>query len=72
MWINWNLVQYWYLDAGKDRRQKEKGVSEDEMAREHHQLKGHEYEQAPQDSVGLSVTSWATYSPCGLKSWTQL
>ena len=40
MWINWNLVQYWYPDAGKDRRQKEKGASEDEMAREHHQLNG--------------------------------
>ena len=32
-------------DAGKDWRQKEKGVIEDEMAGWHHQLNGHEFEQ---------------------------
>ena len=31
-------------DAGKDRRQKEKGTTEDEMVRWHHQLNGHELE----------------------------
>ena len=31
-------------DAGKDRRQEEKGMTEDEMARWHHQLNGHEFE----------------------------
>ena len=32
-------------DDGKDSRQKEKGVAEDEVVRQHHQLKGHEFEQ---------------------------
>ena len=31
-------------DAGKDRRQKEKGMTEDEMVGWHHQLNGHELE----------------------------
>ena len=30
-------------DAGKDWRQKEKGMTEDEMVKEHHQLNGHEF-----------------------------
>ena len=34
-------------DAGKDWRQKEKGMTEDEMVGWHHQLDGHEFEQAP-------------------------
>ena len=33
------------LDAGKDWRQEEKGMTEDEMAGWHHQLDGHEFEQ---------------------------
>ena len=33
-------------DAGKDWRQEEKGTAEDEMIRWHHQLNGHEFEQA--------------------------
>ena len=33
-------------DAGKDRRQEEKGMTEDEMVGWHHQLNGHECEQA--------------------------
>ena len=31
-------------DAGKDWRQEEKGVTEDEMVGWHHQLDGHEFE----------------------------
>ena len=31
-------------DAGKDWRQEEKGMAEDEMVGWHHQLKGHEFE----------------------------
>ena len=34
-------------DAGKDWRQEEKEMSEDGMAGWHHQLDGHEFEQAP-------------------------
>ena len=33
-------------DAGKDWRQEEKGMTEDEMVGWHHQLDGHEFEQA--------------------------
>ena len=39
-------------DAGKDRRQEEKGTTEDEMVGWHHQLNGHEFEQAPGDDEG--------------------
>ena len=34
-------------DAGKDRRQEEKGTTEDEIVGWHHQDDGHEFEQAP-------------------------
>ena len=37
-------------DAGKDWRQEEKGVTEDEIGGWHHQLNGHEFEQALGDS----------------------
>ena len=39
-------------DPEKDWRQKEKGVAEDEMVREHPQLNGHESEQTPQVTGG--------------------
>ena len=39
-------------NAGKDWRQKEKGVSEDEMVGRHHQLHGHEFEQTPGNGKG--------------------
>ena len=39
-------------DAGKDRRQMQKGTTEDKMAGWHHQLNGHEFEQAPRDGEG--------------------
>ena len=32
-------------DAGKDRRQEEKGMTEDEMVGWHHRLDGHEFEE---------------------------
>ena len=35
------------LDAGKDWRQEEMGMTEDEMVGWHHWLDGHEFEQAP-------------------------
>ena len=34
-------------DAGKDWRQEEKGMTEDEMVGWHHQLSGHEFEKTP-------------------------
>ena len=36
-------------DAGKDWKQEEKGMMEDEMFVWHHQLNGHEFEQTPGD-----------------------
>ena len=39
-------------DAGKDRRQEKKKITEDEMIGWHHQLNGHEFEQAPGDGEG--------------------
>ena len=50
-------------DAGKDRRQKEKGTTENEMAGWRHQLDGHEFEQAL--GVGDGQGSLACYSPWG-------
>ena len=34
-------------DAGKDWKQEEKGMAKNEMVGRHHQLNGHEFEQAP-------------------------
>ena len=49
-------VKSWLIgkdpDAGKDWKQDEKGVTEDEMAGWHHQLNGQEFEQTPGDSEG--------------------
>ena len=64
-------------DAGKDRRQEEKGT-EDEMVGWHHWLNGHEFEQAP--GVGDGQGSLACCSPWGHKesditeqlNWTEL
>ena len=43
-------VKYWLIgkdsDAGKDWRQEEKGITEDEMVGWLHQLNGHQFEQA--------------------------
>ena len=37
-------------DAGKDGRLKEEGAAEDEKVRQHHRLKGLEFEQTQGDS----------------------
>ena len=55
--ILWPLdVKNWLIrkdpDAGKDWRQEEKWVTEDEMTGWHHQLDGHEFEQTPVDGEG--------------------
>ena len=52
-------------NAGKDRRQEEKGMTEDEMARWHHWLDGHEFKQAP--GVGDGQGSLVCCSPWGHK-----
>ena len=72
-WLIWKAP-----DAGKNWRQEEKGMTEDEMVGWHHQLNAHEFEQAPGVSDGQgSLVCW---SPWGLKesdmtewlNWTEL
>ena len=48
-------------DAGKDRRWKEKEMTQDEMVGWHHRLNGHEFEQAP--GVGDGEGSQVCCSP---------
>ena len=52
-------------DAGKDWRQEEKGMTEDEMAGWHHQLDGHVFEQTL--GVGDGLEGLACCSPWGRK-----
>ena len=82
--IRWPLhVKNWlirkYPDAGKDWRQEEKGMTEHGMVWWHHQLDGHEFEQAP--GVGDGQGSLACCSPWSLRArhdwvtelnWTEL
>ena len=57
-------------DAGKDRGQKEKRVSEDEMAGQHHWCNEHELELTLRD--GDRQGGLACCSASGLQSWTWL
>ena len=52
-------------DAGKDWRQEEKRMTEEEMVGWHHWLNGHEFEQA----LGVGDGQWRLlcYSPCDCK-----
>ena len=52
-------------DAGKDWRQEEKGMTEDELVGWHHRLNGHEFEQAPRVHDGQG--SLACWGPWGCK-----
>ena len=52
-------------EAGKDGRQKEKRMTEEEMAGWHFQFNGHEFEQAP--GVGEGQGSLACCSPWSCK-----
>ena len=72
-------VKNWLIrkdpDAGKDWRQEEKGMTEDEMVGWHHQLNGHEFEQAL--GVADGQGSLVCCSPWGhketrLSDWTEL
>ena len=45
-------------DAGKDWRQEEKGMTEDEIVGWHHWLSGHEFEWAPGDGEGQGSLVW--------------
>ena len=69
---NWLIGKY--PGDGKDWRQEEKGMTEDEMVGWHHWLSGQEFEQAPGDSVGQGsltcCSPWVTVSQTWLSNWT--
>ena len=50
---------------GKIKGQKDNGVAEDEMVKQHHRLDGHEFEQTPGNSGGRR--SLVCCSPWGRK-----
>ena len=55
-WLNWTDVNSWLigkvLDAGKNRGQKRRRASEEEMAGRHHWCNGHELGQTLRDDEG--------------------
>ena len=57
-------------DAGNDWKQEEKGMTKDEMVEWHHQLNGHEFEQAL--GVGDGKEAWCAAVHGVAKSWTWL
>ena len=57
-------------DAGKDWKQEEKGVTEDEMIGWHHWFIGNEFEQTPGDSEKQASLGAAVHGVA--KSWTWL
>ena len=65
-------VKRWLIgkdpNAGRDWRQEEKGITEDEMVGWHHRLNGHEFKQAPGDGEGQgNLAEHAPCSPWGCK-----
>ena len=51
-------------DSGKDRRQEDKGMTGDEVVGWHHQLNGHEFEQAPGVRDGQGSLLWCSSWGC--------
>ena len=58
------------LDSGKDWRQEEKGMTEDEMTGWHHWLDGHEFEQLRE--LVMDREAWRAAVHGVAKSWTWL
>ena len=73
-------VKNWLIgkdpDAGKDWRQEEKGMTEDEMVRWHHWLDSHECKQSPRTGDGQGSLACNIYevskSQTQLSDWTEL
>ena len=57
-------------DAGKDKKKEEKGMTEDQMVGWHHQLNGHEFEQAQGNGEDREACHAAVHGVA--KSQTQL
>ena len=55
-------------DVGKDQRQEEKGMTEDEMVGWHHQLDEHEFEQALGVSDGREAWHAAVHVVTGSRT----
>ena len=58
-------------DAGKDWRQEEKGMTEDEMVGWHHRLNGHKFEQAPGVSDGQGDLAFCSLWGCKESDMTE-
>ena len=58
-------------DAGKDWRQEEKEMTEDEIVEWHHQLDGHEVEQAPGVGDGQGILACCSPWGCEEPSMTE-
>ena len=69
--ISFSNLNDWLIekdpDAGKDWRQEEKGMAEDEMVGWHHWLKGHEFEQTPGDSKGPGTLVYCSSWGCRVR-----
>ena len=63
--LMWRVDSLEKTDAGKDWRQEEKGMTEDETVGWHRRLDGLQFEQTPEDSEGQG--SLACCSPWGHK-----
>ena len=59
-------------DAGKDWRQEEKGMTEDEMVVRHHWLDGLEFEHAPGGADGREAWHAAGVTESDMTDWTEL
>ena len=68
---NWLIRKH--PDAGKDWRQEEKGMTEDEMVGWHHGLNGHEFEQASGVDAGQDSLACCSLWCCSQTwlNWTQ-
>ena len=61
-------------DFGKDWRKEEKGTTGDKMVGRHHQLSGHEFEQAPRVGDGQGTLACCIHgvAKSWLRDWTEL
>ena len=71
---NWHIEKD--HDAGKAWKQEEKGTTEDEMVGWHHQLNGHEFEQALGVGNGQASLAWCSSqvpkSQTQMNHWSEL